>query len=117
MLGLGCCVGFSVVAVNSCSLVSVCGLLITVTSLVIEHGLWSTWTSVAVVGLSSFASRALGHGLSCSTACGIFLDQGSDLCPLHWQADSLTTGPGMSLHIFLISRENVCFFPGGCEAK
>ena len=28
------------------------------------------------------------HRLSCSTACGIFLDQGSNPCPLHWQADS-----------------------------
>ena len=30
----------------------------------------------------------MAHRLSCSTACGIFLDQGSNLCPLHWQADS-----------------------------
>ena len=29
------------------------------------------------------------NGLSCSAACGIFLDQGSNLCLLHWQADSL----------------------------
>ena len=28
-------------------------------------------------------------GLSCSTARGIFLDQGSNLCILHWQVDSL----------------------------
>ena len=28
------------------------------------------------------------HGLSCSTACGIFPDQGLNPCPLHWQADS-----------------------------
>ena len=27
-------------------------------------------------------------GLSCSAACGIFPDQGSNPCPLHWQADS-----------------------------
>ena len=27
--------------------------------------------------------------LSCSTACGIFSDQGSNLCLLHWQVDSL----------------------------
>ena len=26
------------------------------------------------------------HGLSCSVACGIFSDQGSNVCPLHWQA-------------------------------
>ena len=31
----------------------------------------------------------MAHGLSCSTACGIFLDQGLNLCLLHWQADSL----------------------------
>jgi len=30
----------------------------------------------------------LTHGLSCSTACEIFLDQGLNACPLHWQADS-----------------------------
>ena len=30
----------------------------------------------------------MAHGLSCSVACGILLDQGSNLCPLHWQADS-----------------------------
>ena len=28
------------------------------------------------------------QGLSCSAACGIFPDQGSNPCPLHWQADS-----------------------------
>ena len=28
------------------------------------------------------------HRLSCSTASGILLDQGSNLCPLHWQGDS-----------------------------
>ena len=28
------------------------------------------------------------HGLSCSTACGNFPDQGSNPSPLHWQADS-----------------------------
>ena len=43
--------------------------------------------------LRSTGSRRAGsvvvaHGLSCSVACGIFPDQGSNLCPLHWQADS-----------------------------
>ena len=43
--------------------------------------------------LRSTSSRRAGsvvvaHGLSCSAACGIFPDQGSNLCPLHWQADS-----------------------------
>ena len=43
--------------------------------------------------LQSTGSRHAGsvivaHGPSCSTACGILPDQGSHLCPLHWQADS-----------------------------
>ena len=34
------------------------------------------------------SSVVTAHGLSCSAACGIFPDQGSNPCPLHWQADS-----------------------------
>ena len=33
--------------------------------------------------------RSCGHGLSCSGARGIFLDQGLNPCLLHWQMDSL----------------------------
>ena len=33
-------------------------------------------------------SAVVAHGLSCSAARGIFPDQGSNPCPLHWQADS-----------------------------
>ena len=43
--------------------------------------LWST-------GSRRAGSVAVAHGLSCSTACGILPDQGSNPCPLHWQADS-----------------------------
>ena len=43
--------------------------------------------------LRSTGSRRAGsvvvaHGPSCSAACGIFPDQGSNPCPLHWLADS-----------------------------
>ena len=43
--------------------------------------------------LRSTGSRCAGsvivaHGPSCSAACGIFPDQGSNPCPLHWQANS-----------------------------
>ena len=43
--------------------------------------------------LRSTGSRRAGsvgvaHGPSCSVACGIFPVQGSNPCPLHWQADS-----------------------------
>ena len=34
------------------------------------------------------SSVVVAHGLSCSAACGLFPDQGSNPCPLHWQADS-----------------------------
>ena len=73
---------------------------------------WLCWVFVSVRGLSlvaasgghsssrcaglslrSTGSRLAGsvivaHGPSCSAACGIFPDQGSNPCPLHWQADS-----------------------------
>ena len=38
--------------------------------------------------LGVWASVVVAWGLSCSVACGIFLDQGSNPCPLHWQMDS-----------------------------
>ena len=43
--------------------------------------------------LRSTGSRRAGsvvvaHGPACSAACGIFPDQGSNPCPLHWQAHS-----------------------------
>ena len=80
--------------------------------------LWLCWVFVSVRGLSlvaasgghsssqcaglslsrplllrSTGSRRAGsvivaHGPSRSAACGIFPDQGSNPCPLHWQADS-----------------------------
>ena len=34
------------------------------------------------------SSVIVAHRLSCSAACGIFPDQGSNPCPVHWQADS-----------------------------
>ena len=34
-------------------------------------------------GFSSWGSRVLELGIRCPTAGGIFLDQGSNLCPLH----------------------------------
>ena len=43
--------------------------------------LWST-------GSRRAGSVLVAHGPSCSAACGIFPDQGSNPCPPHWQADS-----------------------------
>ena len=61
----------------------------------------SAWASHCSI-FSCCGTRALGaqasvvaaglkvgvHGLSCSEVCGIFPDQGLNLCPLHWQVDS-----------------------------
>ena len=45
-------------------------------------------SGVVARGLQSAGSVAVAQGLSCSTACGIFPDQGWNPCPSHWQADS-----------------------------
>ena len=37
---------------------------------------------------ASLGAVIVVHGLRYSSACGITLIQGSNLCPLHWQADS-----------------------------
>ena len=70
VLGLCCCPGVFLVAVSgACSLVEVHGLLVVAAFSVAEHRLQGAEALVVV-------------------ACGTFLDQGSNTCPLHWQADS-----------------------------
>ena len=79
------------VAVRVFSLVTVCVLLTVAASLVAEHGLQGSRASVAVAHqLCSCSMQALStssvvmvHGLSCPEACGIFPDQGLNLCLLH----------------------------------
>ena len=61
----------------------VLGLLTAVVSLVVEHRLRQVQCvgSVLVVpGLKSTSSLVMVHWLICSAACGIFPDQGSNLC-------------------------------------
>ena len=57
--------------------------------------LWST-------GSRRAGSVVVAHGPSCSAACGIFPDQGSNPCPLHWQADSQPLCHQGSPHLFFI---------------
>ena len=65
----------SLVAVSGgCSLAEVPGLLIMGASLVVVQGVYPSVVAVS--------------GLSNPSACGIFLDQGLNPCPLHWQMDS-----------------------------
>ena len=57
---------------------------------------------VAAPGLWRTGSIVVAHGLNCSVACGIFPDQGSNLCLLDWKADSLTLShQGSSFNLFL----------------
>ena len=89
VLGLHCCAGFSLVVMSwgyslwLCTGFSLQWLL-----------LWSTGfrvqTSVVVAPrFQRTGSTLVVHGLSCSEARGIFPDQGSNPCLLHWQLDSL----------------------------
>ena len=97
VLGLHCCTwSFSSCGEQELLFVAVCGFLITVASLIVEHGLQArglqqlqhVGSVVVAHGLQSTGSVVVAHGLSCYVACGIFPDQGSNPCPLHWQADS-----------------------------
>ena len=64
----------------------------------------------------AFGTRALivmAHGISCSTACGIFLDQGSNVCPLitRWILNHWTTRevPRM-FHLSVLFDVNSCTY-------
>ena len=105
--------------------------------------LWLCWVFVSVRGLSlvvasgghsssrcvglslsrplllrSTGSRRTGsvivaHGPSCSAACGIFPDLGSNPCPLHWQADSQPLrhqGSPICAIFIRICCQNYCVF-------
>ena len=52
-------------------------------------GLSLSWSLLLrSTGSRHTGSVVVAHGPSCSVARGIFPDQGSNPCPLHWQADS-----------------------------
>ena len=56
------------------------------------HGLQSLWPTGSVVvapGLQSIGSILVAHRRGCPMAYEIFPDHGSNLCLMHWQADSL----------------------------
>ena len=61
--------------------------------------LWST-------GSRRAGPATVAHGPSCSAACGIFPDQGSNPCPPHWQADSQPLRHQGSLWLYFFNIEN-----------
>ena len=64
--------------------------------------LWST-------GSRRAGSTVVAHGPSCPMACAIFPDQGSNPCPLHWQADSQPLHHQGS-HSFILLNASIQFF-------
>ena len=83
----------------------------------------SVWASVvAGQGSRSVAHRfqstgstAAVHGLSCSVACGIFPDRGSNLCLLQWLVDSSRLSePSRKLRMFLTKWPSYTFHSGMC---
>ena len=90
LLGLPCCVGFF----SSCSkwgLLSSCGAQASHCGGFSYYRAWALENSLS----------SLVHKLSCSAACVIFWDQGSNLCFLYWQVDSLPLSHQGSPMIFL----------------
>ena len=68
------------------------------------YSLCSAWASHCA-GFSYSSSPALESGLIgfvASRRVGIFLEQGSNLCPLHWQADSSAGSPVKSVSCQLL---------------
>ena len=53
-----------------------------------RSGFLLQWLPPTAWALGRVGSVAAARELSCPVACGIFLDQGSNLRPLHWQAVS-----------------------------
>ena len=72
--------------------VSVRGLsLVAAVGATLHHGARASHyrgLSLRSTGSRCAGSAVVAHGPSCSAVCGIFPDQGSNPCPLHWQADS-----------------------------
>ena len=77
VLGLRFCGGLSLVAASGGHSSSWCTGLSLLRPLLLRS-----------TGSRRAGSVVVAHGPSCSAACGIFPDQGSIPCPLHWQADS-----------------------------
>ena len=85
VLGLHCCMGFSLVS---------------------ESGGYF-W--LPCVGFSLWWLLVVEHGLSSSTTCEIFRDQGLNSCSLHWQAGSLLLSHQGSL-LLIFDTYMFCFY-------
>ena len=96
--------------------VVVCKLLTVMASCVEEHGLQRVWASEAAAHrFRSVGSVDVAYGLSCPATCGIFLDQGLNLCHVQRQADSnhWTTreAPWLCHFSLLLTMVRITWFP------
>ena len=101
VLALHCCEGFALVVEAGAALQLCAGSQLRWPVLLRSTG-------SRPCGLSSCGFRSIEHRLnswgtwSCySMACGIFLDQGLNLCILHWQVDSLLSHQGSPSFVYL----------------
>ena len=91
VLALRCCVQPSLVAVSGVSLPWLLLSRSTSSTVCGPRYLEHTGSVVGAWGLQSVGSMVITHQLSCCAAYGIFLDQGLNPSPLHWQADERRT--------------------------
>ena len=102
------------------SLIAVHGLL-SVVAPRCETQLWGA-PEAAARGLSGCGSKARwsGHGLRCLTACGVFPQQGSNLCPLRWQVDCSLDhqgSPTSEFHNLIMTLPNPNFTLSVCSLE
>ena len=82
---------------------SLCGERVLLSSYIVGRSHCSGFPCCRAQALGHVGTGVVAHGLSCPMACGNFLDQRVNLCPLHWQVNSLALGhQGSPLISFLI---------------
>ena len=64
----------------------------------------SSWALERWLNSCGAVTKQQQNGLSCSVACGIFLDQSSNPCLLPWQVDSLPLRHWANPHFFFFFR-------------
>ena len=75
--------------------------------LLLLQRMWHMDSVATAAWLWSTGSRVVADRPSCSGACGIFPDQGSNLCFLRWSADSLPLSPQESPNYSSLISSNI----------
>ena len=86
VLGLRCCSGFSLVAASGVHS-SLRSTGFSLRWLLLLQSLGCRRVPASAAAAQHLGSVVAARWLRCSAACAVFLDQESNLCPLHWHAD------------------------------